>query len=111
MDENSVPEKNVAQNSGGNKSSYEVGEGSGNVNLVEGHNRSSGEVGESSVNAQQQHNKHISSSFNSIVTREMIFVQPFYDNFCDNFISHTHIKYLFYLSITLIFVSISTFSL
>jgi len=34
MDENSVPEENVAQNSG-------------NVNLVEGHNRSSGEVGES----------------------------------------------------------------
>ncbi|RHN64692.1 hypothetical protein MtrunA17_Chr4g0071831 [Medicago truncatula] len=46
MDENPVQEENVAQNSGGNKSSYEFGEGSGNVNLVEGHNRSSGEVGE-----------------------------------------------------------------
>jgi hypothetical protein len=46
MDENSVPKENVAQNSGG-----KVGEGSGNVNLVEGHSRSSGEVGESSVNA------------------------------------------------------------
>jgi len=41
--------------------------------------------------------------------REMIFEQPFYDNFCDNFLSHTHIVFLLSLSIALVFVPILIF--
>jgi len=32
-----------------------------------------------------------------IKIREMIFVQPFYNIICDNFVSHTHIIFLFSL--------------
>jgi len=39
----------------------------------------------------------------------MIYVQPFSNNFFDNFLSHIHIIFLFFFSITLIFVSIHTF--
>jgi len=39
----------------------------------------------------------------------MIFEQPFFDNFCNNFLSHTYIMVLLSLSIALIFVSISHF--
>ncbi|RHN45146.1 hypothetical protein MtrunA17_Chr7g0227171 [Medicago truncatula] len=53
MDKNSVPEKNAVNDvdlfrETERSSSYEIGEGSRNVNLVEGHNhnRSSGEGGE-----------------------------------------------------------------
>ena len=38
----------------------------------------------------------------------MIFVQPFYNNFDDNFLSHTHIIFLLSLPITLTFVLIHT---
>jgi len=41
--------------------------------------------------------------------QEMIFWQPFCDNLCDNFISHTHIIFLLSLSITLVSVSLSNF--
>jgi hypothetical protein len=41
--------------------------------------------------------------------REMIFWQPFCENLCDNFISHTHIIFLLSLSIALVSVSLSTF--
>jgi len=41
----------------------------------------------------------------------MIFVQPFCNNIFDNFLSHTHIIFLIYLSVALIFVLIPTFSL
>jgi len=34
----------------------------------------------------------------------MIFEQPFFDNFCDNFLTHTHIMFLLSLSIALVFV-------
>jgi len=39
----------------------------------------------------------------------MIFVQPLFDNFCDNFHSHTHIMFLLSLSIVLVFVPIPLF--
>ena len=39
----------------------------------------------------------------------MISVQPFRNNFCDNFLSHTHIMFLLSLSIALVSVSIPTF--
>jgi len=39
----------------------------------------------------------------------MIFVQPFLTNFCDNFLSHTHIIFLLSHSIALVSMSISTF--
>jgi len=39
----------------------------------------------------------------------MIFVQPLFDNFCDNFLSHTHIMFLLSLSIALVFVPIPLF--
>jgi len=39
----------------------------------------------------------------------MIFVQLFFNNFCDNFFSHTHIMVLLSHSIVLIYVSIYTF--
>jgi len=39
----------------------------------------------------------------------MIFVQPFFDNFCDKFLSHTQIMFLLSLFIALDFVSISHF--
>ena len=41
--------------------------------------------------------------------REMIFVQLFCNNVCDNFLSHTHIIFSLYLSIILVSASISTF--
>ena len=41
--------------------------------------------------------------------REIIFVQLFFDNYCDNFLSHTHIMFLLFLSITFVFVSIPLF--
>jgi len=40
---------------------------------------------------------------------EMIFDQPCFDNFYDNFISHTHMIILLSLSIDLIFVPLSKF--
>jgi len=40
---------------------------------------------------------------------EMLFVQPFCDNFYDTILSHIHIIFLFYLSFTLIFMSMHTF--
>jgi hypothetical protein len=43
--------------------------------------------------------------------REMVFEQPFFDNFCDNFLFHTHTVFLFYLSVALIFVSLPKFLL
>ena len=42
-------------------------------------------------------------------TREMIFIHLFYNNFCGNFLSHTHIIFLLSLSIVLVFVSVHTF--
>jgi len=33
----------------------------------------------------------------------MIFEQLFYDNFCDNFFSDTHIVFILFLSIVLVF--------
>jgi len=42
--------------------------------------------------------------------REMIFEHPFCDNFCYNFLSHTHIIFYF-ISIALIFVQYLFFSL
>jgi len=39
----------------------------------------------------------------------MKFVQPFFDNFCDNFLSYTHIMFLRSLSIVLVFVTIPHF--
>ena len=44
-----------------------------------------------------------------IFVREMIFVQPLCDNFCNNFLSHTHIMFLLSLSIVLVSVPIPTF--
>jgi len=41
--------------------------------------------------------------------REMIFEQPFFDNFSDNFFSHTHILFLHSLSIAFVFVQILRF--
>jgi len=40
---------------------------------------------------------------------EMIFEQPIFDNFCDNFLSQTHILLLLSLSIALIFVTLPIF--
>ena len=39
----------------------------------------------------------------------MIFEQPFFDNFCDNFLFHTYIVFLLSLSIALVFVPLSKF--
>jgi len=39
----------------------------------------------------------------------MIFEQSIYDNFCDSFLSHTHIILLLSLSVVLFCVSIPTF--
>ena len=39
----------------------------------------------------------------------MMLIQPFSNNFYDNFLSHIHIIFLLSLSITLIFMSILTF--
>ena len=44
-----------------------------------------------------------------IKNREMIFEQPLCNNFCDNFLFYTHILFLLFLSIVLVFVSIFTF--
>jgi len=41
--------------------------------------------------------------------RKMIFEQQLFDNFCDNFLSHTHIMFLLSLSNVLVFVSIHLF--
>jgi hypothetical protein len=41
--------------------------------------------------------------------REMIFEQPFFDNFYDNFLSHTHIMFLLFLSNALVSVPILIF--
>jgi len=40
---------------------------------------------------------------------KMIFEQLFFNNFCDNFLSHTHFMFLLSHSIALVFVSISHF--
>jgi len=37
----------------------------------------------------------------------MIFVQLFFDNFCDNFFSHIHIMFLLSFSVALVFISIT----
>lgn len=50
-----------------------------------------------------------SSHYLHFFSWEMIFWQSFCDNLFDNFISHTHIIFLLYLSITLVSVSLSNF--
>jgi len=42
-----------------------------------------------------------------VINREMIFKQPFFDNFCNNFLSHTHSVLPLSFYIALIFVSLT----
>jgi len=50
--------------------------------------------------------KNCKTTLNDI---DLIFEQPFFNNFCNNFRSHTHIMFLLFLSIALVFVSIPRF--
>jgi len=49
------------------------------------------------------------SKYQSHNKRDMIFIEPSNDNFCENRFFHTHIMFLLSLSIALISVSMSTF--
>jgi hypothetical protein len=55
--------------------------------------------------------KNNATQRNTLKGREMIFVQPFFHNFCDTFFSssHIHIMFLLSLSVALVFVSILFF--
>jgi len=46
--------------------------------------------------------------FNGLI-KKMIFEQPIFDNFCHNFLSQTHILFLFFFSIALVFVPLPKF--
>jgi len=52
---------------------------------------------------------HIHLIWPYVFRREMIFIQPLFDNVCDNLISHIYIMFLLFLSIVLIFVLIPFF--
>jgi len=53
--------------------------------------------------------KNINVEVNAFRSREMILVQQFFNNFCDDFLFYIHILFLLSFFIALMFVSIPLF--